>query len=205
MDALAQGYGSDSSASSQDAPSSNNKSTTIGLLANYSDDSDDDGADAETPPQHEDTTNLVNNEKGIGSSTNESSTSTSQATKKRKLSETIATTCSLPSPRLKSSASDNNTSLLFSKNYLQNKLHYKTTNNDPALISKLNQLHENKISFAQQLKSQKEFGNPHMFGSVIECFGIDPMESNLGAGFEGFEYIDRLLVKEEENRVRLGS
>merc|ERR1711957_288920 len=34
-------------------------------------------------------------------------------------------------------------------------------------------------SFANNLKSQKEFGNPHLFPSIIQQFGIDPMDSNI--------------------------
>ena len=102
-------------------------------------------------------------------------------------------------------------------------------NNDPNLMEKLEKLYQNEItggkSFAEHLKGQKEFGNPYLFPSIIEQFGIDPMESNIGqydeeslhvlgsAGvhhekprlrlnIEKFEYADRLIVKEEENRIR---
>lgn len=63
-------------------------------------------------------------------------------------------------------------------------------------------------SFASHLKSQKEFGNPNMFPSVIEHFGINDMGSNLPTAFfdqkkdfKRFEYIERIIAKEEEIRI----
>ena len=79
-------------------------------------------------------------------------------------------------------------------------------------------------SFARKLKSQKDFGNPYLFPSVVEHFGIEPMGSSCipnefwnakvaqsstastggkdGGDFAAFEFIERLIVKEEENRLR---
>ena len=72
-------------------------------------------------------------------------------------------------------------------------------------------------TFGKKLKSQTEFGNPHLFPSVVEHFGIEPMGSCIpkhiwnpkvaqsskdDGDFAPFEFIDRLLVKEEENRLR---
>lgn len=171
----------------------------------------------------------------------------------------------LPQPRLfqPSCADDPYTSLaLFSKNYIQEKISQQSGSlNQPQNLSSpssslspsttrtqqlsdatwdtLNQLRQNTASFAKTLKSQKEFGNPHLFPSVIEYFEIDPMESNISLDvhvdidannstnkdgkadimgvdskrpsvkivksndkFEKFEYLERLMQKEEENRIR---
>ena len=81
---------------------------------------------------------------------------------------------------------------------------------------------EASLSFAKHLKSQKEFGNPHLFPSIITHFGIDPLGSNcmmthsasmMNNGntstsssnkqvFAKFEYVEKLAQKEEENRIR---
>ncbi len=86
------------------------------------------------------------------------------------------------------------------------------------------------MSFARHLKGQKEFGNPHLFPSIIEHFNIDPLGSNClvsrdhinakadagtnlnGNGiknskantytFSRFEYVENIVQKEEENRIR---
>ena len=257
MDALAQGYGTDSSEeSSKPAPKA-----TLGLLANYSDDSDVEedkvknggvvGADAtNTKAPHE-----------AGKAT---ASTSATILKKRRINghdelNLNALAPGLPPPKLLSQYQSDNSSnnkstvdkfsgtldhpnigILCRKNYLEGKLRYNNTGTlakilDPKLCEKLNQLYENSISntstsaptsassftsFAQQLKSQKEFGNPHTFPSIIANFGIDPMESNIqissgdgdgdgdGGGermkFERFEFLERLIVKEEENRVRQG-
>jgi len=64
-------------------------------------------------------------------------------------------------------------------------------------------------SFASHLKEQKEFGNPNLFPSIIQHFGIDPMGSNLPPDlwdpkndFEPFEFVERLVEKEQQNRIR---
>ena len=73
--------------------------------------------------------------------------------------------------------------------------------------------HENKdsttLSFASQLKRQKDFGNPHLLPSIIDHYGIYEHGSNLPKelwdpqnAFSSFEYTDQLLKKEEEIRVR---
>jgi hypothetical protein len=224
MDLIEQGYGSDSSDGSAEK-----KSQTLGLLANYSDDSstcssEDDGDredDAVMNPlgtcdtENNSSTNSGNQSlrKGNSSFTAE----TSPSIKKRKLSsetKSADTNCGLPPPQLLLPSSSADPSLdnlfIFSKNYLTNKLQYKISNTDSQLQIKLEQMHQHTnsgISFAEQLKCQQDFGNPHMFPSAIEHFGIDPLESNasdLKATFGEFEFIDRLMVKEEENRIREG-
>ena len=206
MDALAQGYGTDSSAGSSN--NSPKKASTLGLLANYSDDSDAEG-EIETSSAPIEATSR-------GTDDIHPNQAIEHAEKKRRILNADNDMSGLPLPKLLQSttkdanADDDNSprGILFRKNYvyLQNKLQYKTENKNQNLCEKLKQLQQNQTSFSQQLKSQKEFGNPHMFPSVIEHFGIDPMESNIGGikerSFEGFEFIERLLVKEEENRAR---
>lgn len=209
MDALAQGYGSDSDGSAE------NKTQTLGLLANYSDNSSSDDEDADRPLVIG-TAIIETNESTSMQQGDDSSSSIENGLKKRKLliseTQTEKDQNGLPSPPLLSSSasSSRQNMMLFSKNYLTNKLQYKTINTEHQLQDKLEQMHQHQStgtnkSFAEQLKLQKDFGNPHMFPSVIEHFGIDPLESNssiLKVKFQGFEFIDRLMVKEEENRIR---
>mmetsp|Transcript_6227 Transcript_6227/g.9838 ORF Transcript_6227/g.9838 Transcript_6227/m.9838 type:complete len:280 (+) Transcript_6227:128-967(+) len=56
-------------------------------------------------------------------------------------------------------------------------------------------------SFAAHLKSQKEFGNPHLLKSIIEHYSLTPLESHVGNSFNGFEYVDRLMSAEEKARI----
>ena len=218
MDALAQGYGSDSESSS----SSNFKSSSppkkqsqhLNLLANYSD--DDSSTDENGKDQVAQNSNEVSKQ---NMKTNKS--------KKRKLDTEAIEITTLPDPRLlSSSASSTEYTVLFEKKYIASTLKYSAPNVNKALQEKLEQMSQHQGTdncFATKLKSQKEFLNPHMFPSVIEHFGIDPMGSNIGSKnlndasseinkqacntcfsiqFGKFEYIDRLRVKEEENRIR---
>lgn len=56
-------------------------------------------------------------------------------------------------------------------------------------------------SFAAHLKSQKEFGNPHLLKSIIEHYSLNPLESHAGGSFSRFEYADRLASAEERARI----
>mmetsp|Transcript_15261 Transcript_15261/g.29062 ORF Transcript_15261/g.29062 Transcript_15261/m.29062 type:complete len:313 (-) Transcript_15261:729-1667(-) len=57
-------------------------------------------------------------------------------------------------------------------------------------------------SFAAHLKSQKEFGNPHLLKSIIEHYSLSPLgSSHVGNSFGKFEYVDRLVVAEERTRM----
>jgi hypothetical protein len=135
----------------------------------------------------------------------------------------------LRTPRLRLPTDDPYDSLiLFRKDYLltkSRKTHCIGTQEDQVhekqLLNTLDQLQNNGASsFARTLKSQKEFGNPHLFSEIISHFEIDPLESNIrlqqgntieggteggeekNIMFERFEYVDRLLQKEEEIRNR---
>lgn len=90
------------------------------------------------------------------------------------------------------------------ENYLQN----EQLMQPPILLSKhlsnkLSTLQtKSKSSFAEHIKSQKEFGNPHLFPSIIEHFQIQWRGTNIpGKKFQRFEYIEKLSSKEEQIRM----
>ena len=56
-------------------------------------------------------------------------------------------------------------------------------------------------SFSAHLKSQREFGNPHLIKMIIDHFQIHPLRSHGGNSFKGFEYADRLMAAEEGARI----
>ncbi|KAL7484507.1 hypothetical protein ACHAW6_010152, partial [Cyclotella cf. meneghiniana] len=56
-------------------------------------------------------------------------------------------------------------------------------------------------SFADHLKGQHEFGNPHLLKDIIDHFQINPLESNMNNSFKSFEYVDRLVAAEERSRI----
>ncbi|KAL9190235.1 hypothetical protein ACHAXT_007446 [Thalassiosira profunda] len=56
-------------------------------------------------------------------------------------------------------------------------------------------------SFAAHLKSQHEFGNPHLLKTIIDHFDISPLESHSGNAFKRFEDIERLASAEERARI----
>lgn len=226
MDALAQGYGSDSDSSS----SSNLKSSSppkqsqhLNLLANYSDDDSSTDENGNTPVAQD--SNEITKQNIETNNSKKRKLDTEAKSAVDPLASIEITT--LPDPRLLlSSASSTEYTVLFEKNYIVSKLKYSAPNMNKALQEKLEQMSQHQGTgncFATKLKSQKDFLNPHMFPSVIEHFGIDPMESNIGSKnlddtgseineeacnscislqFGKFEYIDRLRVKEEENRIR---
>ena len=196
MDALA-AYGSDdssaeSSASSTDNEASNGTATTgkpaLASLLDYSDDgeSSDSGSDTkETPfPTKKDNSPV--------------------AQRKRKRDwDNSCTDNVLPSPPLSST-----TSLIqWDTDYTA---HYRTvpsqTLNEtrPELIHKLSLLSDGNsvVSWAQHLKSQHEFHNPHFFDNVVSHFGIQkPLDSNLATTqFQLYEY--DLLAAEQHARIR---
>lgn len=197
MDALAQAYGSDSS----DSSGSQGKGTKGGILAAYEDsdtDSEDERVDKQSASIQE-----KHNPNDILNTTDEIYVHSS---KKKRIDassmdkEDASTTNILPNPLLLETSSTSQ--YLFPKNYLHGKKHYQDMN--VKLNSTLVKLQQDSGSFAQHLKQQKEFGNKSIFPGIIEHFKIDPMGSNIDKNiFESFEYIERLLAKEEENRIRM--
>jgi len=252
MDALAQGYGSDSSNSSSTSTQNNDNDAatkkkpeagggSLTLLASAYSDGNDDGSE-----QSHDDVDIGN------ANTNANVSSDEPVTKRQKTNETqkIEKTEQqqrhdvFPTPRIANpDGSDNpyDALVLFPKNYVtkyQSKQH-QTSKQRLGLATKLDHLYQqfynnqdmkdlsqtttrnsktvnpntskSNISFAQQLKNQKEFGNPHLFPSIISHFGIDPRGSNLKkvccdvSSFSKFEYVERIVQKEEENRIRIAN
>jgi hypothetical protein len=288
MEALAQGYGSDSSNSSSEeadkiiestssinsnksgtmttatstSNSMNNTNSLNLLVSNYSDDSSIDGNDDDqnanvTVKNNKNSSSNIDAENQKRRYSNDAKQSTN---KKAKYNQ-------LPSPRLCNigkNGTDNafDALILFPKDYInierqkqQPQKQQKECQNDGKknkneksssnlLSAKLNSLYNNfysndnningagSSSFAKHLKNQKEFGNPHLFPSIITHFGIDPLGSNClnlddtsietgketGTGkstatasyhshsrsktFGRFEFVEKIVQKEEENRIR---
>ena len=205
MDALAQAYDSDSSDPS--APRGNK--SIGGILAAYSD-SDTDGEE-ESVEKKSPSSQVKHDQDEALNGTEESCIHYS---KRKRVDESLIHqekelgldavqnihTNGLPNPVLLESSSTSQ--YLFPKNYLQGKKNYQDMN--MKLNATLMKLQQDDGSFAQHLKQQKEFGNKSIFNEIIHHFKIHPMGSNVDKNnFGSFEYIERLLVKEEENRIRM--
>eukprot|EP00549_Striatella_unipunctata_P020525 CAMPEP_0118687118 /NCGR_PEP_ID=MMETSP0800-20121206/8201_1 /TAXON_ID=210618 ORGANISM="Striatella unipunctata, Strain CCMP2910" /NCGR_SAMPLE_ID=MMETSP0800 /ASSEMBLY_ACC=CAM_ASM_000638 /LENGTH=164 /DNA_ID=CAMNT_0006584259 /DNA_START=268 /DNA_END=762 /DNA_ORIENTATION=- len=121
--------------------------------------------------------------------------------KKQKLSRAVPL---LPSTFLR----DENWCFSSSTSFLSDQ-HDKTTFNEPQadqeeLKNRLDRLYQkyqdSSTGFAHHLKHQDDFGNPHVFDSVVKHFGI---REPLGADkFKDFEYVDRLRNAQELARIR---
>jgi hypothetical protein len=72
----------------------------------------------------------------------------------------------------------------------------------PELIQKLKTLQSGAVSWANHLKSQHEFHNPHFFDNIVSHFGIQaPLDSNLEhVSFHAYEF--DLPAVEEQTRIR---
>ena len=129
----------------------------------------------------------------------------------------------LPTPKL--SSTDTFQSLTtFNKDYTTNlrqklaqQLHTQTRQRGGTDISAKKQQLNNKLeqlygkfqsesssstsSFASHIKSQGDFGNPHLLKSVIDHYELKGLGSNIGNSFKLFEQIDRLVVAEDKARV----
>ena len=171
MDALA-GYGSDdsSSAGSVGSPKPTSQSALEQLIASHSSDaSDQDDQVKEHLP----------------------------ATKKSRVDESNISSLQLLEPALAKGGDDDNDSwILWKTNYLLSPSH-KITNElplqplDPPPPSRVQirdnlqrlarNIETNIPSWAEHLRNQQEFHNPHFFASVVEHFGIaTPLASFLG-------------------------
>jgi hypothetical protein len=205
MDALAQSYGSDSS----DPSESRGKESIGGILAAYND-SDTDGLE-ESFEKKSPYSQVKRDQDGTLNGTEENCIYHS---KKKQMDESsinqeeelgVDTVQNihrkgLPNPVLLEPSSTSQ--YLFPKNYLHGKKRYQDM--DMKLNATLMKLQQDDGSFAQHLKQQKEFGNKSIFNEIIDHFKIHPMGSNIDKNnFGSFEYIERLLVKEEENRLRM--
>jgi hypothetical protein len=72
----------------------------------------------------------------------------------------------------------------------------------PELIQKLKTLQSGAVIWANHLKSQHEFHNPHFFDNIVSHFGIQaPLDSNLeNISFQAYEF--DLAAVEEQTRIR---
>lgn len=191
MEALAHAYGSDSDSSRDDTPLRKGPSS---VLDNYSGCVNN---RVDSQPYSALDTSL-----SVGTNIPETSTNIhcDQVTTDINVNASSPSNGILPIPRLLVTSTTKSIHhediVLFPKNYLLEKNHYKDP--DVTLNLALIKLQEDGGSFALKLKQQKEFGNKSVFQSVIEYFNIDPMGSNIDRNkFSAFEYIDRMLMKEE--------
>ena len=117
----------------------------------------------------------------------------------------------LPHPIISPSCSSNDNKIqpnpfqkliFMSENYLNNEQLIPPPIISEHLSDKLSSLQKSKSSFAEHIKSQKEFGNPHLFPSIIDHFQIQWRGTNIpGKNFQRFEYIEKLSSKEEQIRM----
>jgi len=198
MDALS-GYGSDDS--DRDAcnqPTSSKPQETgglSGLLGDYSDDDDDDN-DAKAQNA------AINGAGGCQSSTGEPSL------KRQRLSEVTRTHITY---RFSPPPTSSGESLVeWSTDYLTAKQEQHAIKIDSLVkitstkLQQISVVSNNKAGgWAQQLKTQHDFNNPHMFESVVELSGIaNELGSNLSdvADFSEWEY--SVVAHEEQTRIR---
>jgi HCNGP-like protein. len=190
MEALTQGYASDSSSCSSDDRKQQIPSH-LGLFANY--DTDDNSSNSSSSSRNSDIQNTIHQ-----TQKDDLQSTQGQGQEEEKEKERLPLH-HLPPPVL-SSSEPHSASLVFSKNYLMGKSQCSTINNNPILMEKLDQLYQNENaggkSFAEHLKCQKEFGNPHLFPSIIEHFGIDEMESNIGQLDDGIGSLEESSLQE---------
>jgi hypothetical protein len=208
MDALGT-YGSDESDSdlspkaveSQESNDKNSqkKSGLFGLLGNYSDD-DDDGVNHENQ-------NLQSAKEGALKVM--PSDETSRKRQRRWDSPKSATPneavfpASVSHPFPPPPTSDDRIMIEWNKDYLTAKQSSSRTGSLKEVTSeKLRELSA-ETSWAQQLKKQHDFHNPHFFESVVEQFGIrDEMGSNLPNEEALAEWEFDLVKYEEQARVQ---
>lgn len=197
MNALAQAYDSDSSNSNE----FQGNGAIGGILAAYEDsDTDDERVEKQSPSTQEDNNQDSKEKRSVHFSKIKRRDTSSMGKEDDSVVRQEVPTIGLPNPILLEASST--AQHLFPKNYLHGKKLYQDMN--VKLNSTLLKLQQDDGSFAQHLKQQKEFGNKSIFPGIIEHFKINPMGSNVDENiFESFEYIERLLVKEEENRIRM--
>lgn len=176
MDALA-GYGSESSSESEgnnNGNDNNQKSGALSGLLGYeesSDDSDDQSPlpDKAPPP----------------------------AAKRRRTQQETKTSV-LPPPAL----GQNDSIIYWDVNYLAEapRSEEKITSSSAIELSqKLEKLATNlKVSWAEHLKAQHEFHNPHFFESVVEHFGIAPLGSQIRNNFVMKDYERELFPNKND-------
>ena len=221
MDALAN-YGSDDSNSSTD-------DTGKGLLGHYSDsDSDEAATSSSNIEKANDNIKVeVNKEGDDDNTTNSVDEGQPNKNKRRRwdnprdsdATNPIDINSVLPTPKL--SSTDTFQSLTtFNKDYTTNlrrklsqQLQTQTRQRGDTAVSaekqqlntNLEQLYEKfqseSLSTGCNIKSNNDFGNPHLLKSVIDHYELKGLGSNIGNSFKSFEQIDRLVIAEEKARI----
>lgn len=174
-----------------------NENPSLSGLLNYSDD-EESSDDEETKATTSKTTNQQ-----------QSSPPTPTRKKRRRISwDNASTDDVLPPPP----TSFNKSLIQWDADYTASyRTPPKSVNTNPQLIQKLETLggqaddnHSERVSWAQHLKSQHEFHNPHFFDNVVTHFGIQhPLQSNVQEdelNFQLYEY--DLVAAEEQARIR---
>jgi hypothetical protein len=221
MDALAN-YGSDDSNSSADENSSGKGIS--GLLGHYSDSDND-----EAPASNDNDNKKVKVNKEGDDNNNTNSVDGGQPNKKKRrrwdnprdsdATNPIDINSVLPTPKL--SSTDTFQSLTtFNNDYTTNlrrklsqQLQTQTRQRGDTAVSaekqqlntKLEQLYKKfqseSSSTGSSIKSNNDFGNPHLLKSVIDHYELKGLGSNIGNSFKSFEQIDRLVIAEEKARI----
>lgn len=117
----------------------------------------------------------------------------------------------LPKPLLLTDKTSSFDSLVYAgKSYLDSLEKIKIQEVPPDLKENLQTLlcrfgKAEKSTFAEHIRSQKEFHNPHFFSETISHFNIDSggsnFPSNLFGGYRTFEEGDRIMKEEEQARI----
>lgn len=196
MDALA-GYGSGSSSSSQDDATNDKTRPEISALSGLVDYSDDEGGSNEVGDIKKESEPATTS--SSLSSNKKASPSPKQGNKRKRSWDNAGTDNVLPPPPLSSNASLIQWDTDYTAEYRSPP---SSVISDAALAQKLASLDSDSVSWAQHLKSQHEFHNPHFFDSVVTHFGIQrPLDSNLQEpSYQRYEY--DLPAAEEQARIR---
>jgi hypothetical protein len=210
MDAMG-AYGSDESdndvlpkaGESQETDDKKSKKTSglAGLLGDYSDDDDDDdGAKHEIQglqPVKQGTAKAVSSDE-----TSRKRQRRWDSPKNTSASDEAIPSASVSHPFPPPLTSDGRFMIEWNEDYVTAKQSLRTASLKKVTSEKLQHISA-ETSWAQQLKKQHDFHNPHFFESVVEQFGIrDEMGSNLPneEQFAGWEF--DLAKYEEQARVQ---
>jgi hypothetical protein len=188
MDAMG-AYGSDESdndvlpkaGESQETNDKNSRQNSglAGLLGDYSDDDDDDDDDVKDENQ-----SLQTAKEGASKAVPSDETSRKRQRRWDSPKDATASNEAIPSASLSHPfppppTSDDRIMIEWNEDYVTAKQSSRTESLKKVTSKKLQQISA-ETSWAQQLKKQHDFHNPHFFESVVEQFGIrDEMGSNL--------------------------
>jgi hypothetical protein len=210
MDAMG-AYGSDESdndvlpkaGESQETNDKNSRQNSglAGLLGDYSDDDDDDDDDVKDENQ-----SLQTAKEGASKAVPSDETSRKRQRRWDSPKDATASNEAIPSASLSHPfppppTSDDRIMIEWNEDYVTAKQSSRTESLKKVTSKKLQQISA-ETSWAQQLKKQHDFHNPHFFESVVEQFGIrDEMGSNLPNKEQLAEWEFDLVKYEEQARV----